>query len=397
MKLSSAHALGLACIALLLGYALRRALKPLERLNIPAPIAGGLVFALGSLALHEGGLTVELDTTLRDLLSIAFFTTVGLGARIKLLRAGGAGLLLLLAIASLGAVLQNGLGMAAASLFGVKAGYGIIVGSVTLAGGPSTALAFGPMFESHGLKGATEVGLASATLGIVSAGLLGNPLATWLMRGKSASPALESASAAKTEAPPRPPRFPLPGFPLAPELLVLVLSMGAGAWVSGLLAQAGFVLPAYIGAMIVAAVLRNANDALGWVELKDADVQRIGAVALNVFIAMAIVGLKLWDVAGLALPLLGVFAVQVVGVLVTTPLLVFWPFRRDYDAAVISSGYVGFMLGTTANAVANMDALVERFRPSPKAYLTVPVVAGFLIDFTNALIITKMAAMLGGP
>jgi ESS family glutamate:Na+ symporter len=213
------------------------------------------------------------------------------------------------------------------------------------------------------------------------------------MRGKTAAAALERPAAATTDAPGRPPRFPLPGFPLAPELLVLFLSMGLGAWVSGQLAHAGFVLPAYIGAMIVAAVLRNLNDALGWVELKDADVQRIGAVALNVFIAMAIVGLKLWDVAGLALPLMCVFGVQVIGVLVTTPLLVFWPFRRDYDAAVISSGYVGFMLGTTANAVANMDALVERFRPSPKAYLMVPVVAGFLIDFTNALIITKMAAL----
>jgi ESS family glutamate:Na+ symporter len=224
--------------------------------------------------------------------------------------------------------------------------------------------------------------------------LLGTPLATLLItRRKLATDALppppaEAATGATAGA------IPLSADPGAHsplnELFALTIAMALGAGLSTWLTAHRVVLPGYIGAMIVAGVLRNLNDRFGWLRLSDATIATIGSISLAWFIALALIGLKLWEIAALALPLAVILAVQIVFVLLSTYWLIFRLMGRDYESAVISAGFVGYMLGITPNAVANMDALVERYGPAPRAYLIVPIIAAFLIDFTNALVITRM-------
>jgi glutamate:Na+ symporter, ESS family len=389
MTVSPILGLGVASLALGVGIVLRRRVRLLDRLNLPPAVIGGFLFSLGGLALHARGVTLEYDTTLRDLLMVAFFTTVGLGARLKLLRTGGPALVWLLVLSSVWAVFQNLLGIGLARLMGANALLGIVAGSLTLTGGPATALAFAPEFERAGVAGAPALALAAAMIGIIAGGLLGAPLATLLIerrklasarRGELAQP----TTGAHEEAPG--PRSPLN------ELLVLTVAMSLGALLSSWLTANRVVLPGYIGAMIVAGVLRNLNDRFGWLRLSDRTITMLGTLALAWFIALALVGLKLWEIAALALPLAIILAVQIAFILATTYWLIFRLVGKDYEAAVVSGGFVGYMLGITPNAVANMDALAEKYGAAPRAYLIVPVVAAFLIDFTNALIITRMMA-----
>lgn len=400
MTVSPVIGLGIASLALALGIVISRRIGILDRLNLPPAVLGGLVFSLIGLALHARGITLEYDTTVRDLLMIAFFTTVGLGARVKLLKVGGVSLVLLFALTSLWVVFQNVIGIGMARLLGVNPLLGIIAGSLTLAGGPATALAFAPDFERAGVVGAPALALAAAMLGIVAGGLLGAPLTTLLIaRNKLAvklahgQASTGAAPAENTSADAAPASTQSPHIFLN-ELLVLTIAMALGAGLSGWLTAHRIVLPGYIGAMIVAGVLRNLNDRFGWIRLSDAAIATIGSLALAWFIALALIGLKLWEIAALALPLAVILAVQIVFVLASTYWVLFRLMGRDYESAVISAGFVGYMLGITPNAVANMDALVERYGHAPRAYLVVPIVAAFLIDFTNALVITRMMAWL---
>ena len=392
MNISAVELLGLGAVAWALGMLLRRYLKFLDRLNLPASVLGGLVFSAAGVWLHARGTAFEFDNTLRDVLMLAFFTSIGLGARLRVLIKGGPALVLLLVISSVVAIGQNLVGITLAKLMGIHTLLGIIVGSVTLTGGPATGLAFGPVFEAKGVAGASAVAVAAAMGGIVAGGLLGGPLATMLIKRYRLTATPESVIGKRVleiREQARPPGT------AVPEVLVVAVSMGAGVLVSRFIASAGMVLPGYIGAMIVAALLRNLLDATGWLKISDVDTLRVGGIALNLFIAMALVSLRLWELQDLAVPLLVILVAQIVFTLAVT----WWPVFRvmgdDYQAAVVSAGFVGYMLGITANALANMDALVEKYGPAPRAYLAVPVVAAFLIDFTNALIIVRMAQWFG--
>ncbi|MGI8782620.1 MAG: sodium/glutamate symporter [Acidobacteriota bacterium] len=395
MKLNLIQGLGIACLALALGLAIRRLAPVLERLAIPAAVLGGLVFSLAGLLLRQQGILIEYDNGLRDLLFVAFFTTVGLNARIILLKVGGPAIVLLLVLASVAGVLQNLIGIAIATLMGVHPLLGIVAGSLTLMGGPATGLAFGDTFEKLGIAGASSLALAAATFGILCGGLLGGPLGTALIERHRlfAQPSQPGVS--------KPPEGPLAasaidapqeggGNPLN-EVIVLAMAMGLGSWLSAWIQSSGILLPGYIGAMIVAGIFRNLNDRMQWVALSDRRVGDIGNISLALFIAMALVGLRLWELYNLALPLVTILIVQVLFMMALSYLVVFRLMGRDYEAAVISGGFVGFMLGITANAVACMEAIVIKFGPAPRAYLVVPIVGAFLMDFTNSLIITVMA------
>jgi ESS family glutamate:Na+ symporter len=338
---------------------------------------------------------------------IAFFTSIGFGASVALLRSGGPSVALFLGLSTVVAIAQNLAGGAVASALGVPPLLGVLAGSVALTGGPATALAFAPLFEQAGVAGAATLGVASAMVGIVSGGIIGGPIGTFLIerrRLRAAGPASPPTAGDGADAatagdavlalePPDPLPPPVAGEdPGARALLKGVVSllaaMAVGSWIGGGFAAAGLTLPAYIGAMLAAAALRNLDDATGWIRLPHRLLDDLGNAALALFIAMALMTLKLWEIANLALPLTAILAVQVALIAV----LCFWPtFRlmgRDYDAAVMSSGFCGFMLGTTANAMANMGVLAEKYGPAPRAYLVVPMVGAFFIDFTNALIIT---------
>lgn len=386
-KISAVQVLGLAALGVVIGGWLKRRVPLLDRLNIPVPILGGMVYAVATLVLRDRVVNIDADTVLRDLLMIAFMTTIGLSARVQLLREGGAKLLWFFAVATLGALLQNVLGMGLARALGVDVRLGILTGSVALAGGPATALAFGGTFEKMGVTGATTVAFASATFGITVAGLIGGYIGGWLIRRRG----LKSEAAETRQATGRP-TSPTPQ--ILGTVVVMAISMGAGSFVSAGFERAHIILPIYIGSMIVAAVIRNLDDRFHFARISQPDVDSLGRVALFLFIVMALITLRLWELAHLAVPMLVMLAVQVAFCWAMCVTLVFWVMGRKYEAAVSSAGFCGFMLGITANAVACMEELVEKYGPAPQAFLVVPIVGAFLIDFTNSLIITAMANWL---
>lgn len=383
-KLNAPQVLGMACLGIAIGVWLKRRIPLLDRLNIPVPIVGGMVFALAALALRDRVVNVEADATLRDLLMVAFMGTIGLSARWQLVRRGGAGVVWLLAIATIGAVLQNLLGIGLAYALGIDPRLGILAGSVALAGGPATAAAFGATFERMGVIGGTAVALAAATFGITVAGLIGGFIGGRLIRRhnlKSRGGSPEFALIERDQDAP----------PLLNLVLVMGMAIGLGNLLSGAMERMGLILPAYIGAMIVAAVIRNVNDHVRLVRISQEQVELLGKIALYLFITMALITLRLWELARLAVPLIVILAAQIALCWAMCVTVCYWWMGRDYEAAVTSSGFCGFMLGITANAVACMEELVEKYGPAPRSFLVVPVVGAFLIDFTNSLIITGMA------
>lgn len=392
-KLNPAQVLGVAAAGIFLGSWLKRKVPLLDRWDIPVPIAGGMVFALAALALHGRAVNLEPDTLLRDLLMIAFMTTIGLGARMQLLREGGRQVVLLLVLSGFGAVLQNLLGIGLAAAMGIDKRLGILAGSVALAGGPATALAWGDKFEAWGVHGATSAAMAAAIFGIAVAGLIAGHIGGLLIRRRNLRPA--TTTSRPVHAAELPTYHPAT---LLTTVLIIGVAMGLGNALSQQIESRGIRLPAYIGAMIVAAAIRNVNDRFGWISIPQPDVDTLGRVALYLFITMALLTLRLWELAHLAVPLLAILAAEVALcwlICVTVPFR--FPFRgirRDYENAVTSAGFCGYMLGITANAMASMEELVEKYGPAPQSFLVVPVVGAFLIDFANSLIITAFANFL---
>jgi glutamate:Na+ symporter, ESS family len=402
VRLDLVQTLAFAGVVLFLGYGIKRLVTPLARYNIPAPVVGGmLVSVLMLIAKAYAWTPVTFDTTLQTPLMIAFFTSIGFAASVSLLRVGGPLVLLFFGLSTLVAIAQNIVGIGLAMLVGRHPLMGVLAGSVTLTGGPATGLAFAPAFEPH-VPGAATVAVAAAMVGIVTGGIMGGPLGTLLIerfqlaaaRGtEPAAEAVDPVAAHVVEemlpdpAAQAPAGEDVEAYALLKTLVVILVAMWIGGWISKGFAAMGATLPAYIGAMLAAAVLRNLDDVTGWFGLSQKLIDDLGNVALSLFLVLALMTLELWKLAGLALPLAVILTGQVVLIAIAA-VVVFRVMGRDYDAAVMSGGFIGFMLGTTANAMANMDALVQRFKPAPKAFLVVPMVGAFFIDFANAIIIT---------
>ena len=391
LKLDLLQTLTLSAVLYFIGLELRKRIGWLDRLNIPAAVVGGLIFALLVLVGRDRFLSVQLDTAAQPLLSVAFFCTIGMGASLALLRAGGLQVFVFLIFATLFCFVQNFLGMAIAEGFGQNPLLGVMAGSVTLVGGPATGLAFAPLLEEAGLVGAGTLALTSATFGIVCGGLTGTPIGTWLIRRFNLTPSAPPGSASGEE-PAKPVTLVVDpdreDSPLIMNMIVLAVAMGIGSILSRWLTDLGLTLPAYIGAMIVASVLRNIDDVTGWLRIDPAAMDFVGGFALNIFLVVALMDLKLWQLAGQALPLFVILVAQVVVIAVFALTVSFRLMGRDYDSAVMASGFIGFALGTTANAVVNMRALVTKYGPAPRAFLVVPLVGALFIDFANAIIIT---------
>jgi len=402
LKLDLIQTVAFSGIALFVGYALCRRVRILSRLNIPAPVIGGLLVALAILTARRFDLTLmSFDITLRDPLMIAFFTTIGFGASFSLLKVGGPQVVSFFILATVGAVLQNFVGALTALLFGLHPLFGVLCSSVTLVGGPATGLAFAPLFEQAGVNGAATIAIAAAMFGIISGGLMGGPIATRLIEKHKLRKPLSHKGAATVviaeqvvedklsePKPAAPGGEDIESYVLLKNLVALLVAMWIGYWLSKGFAALGFTLPAYIGAMFVAAAIRNLDDVTHWIGLSQRTLDDLGHVALSLFLVMAIMTLKLWELAGLVLPLFFVLLGQVVLLAVLCLWPVFKMMGKDYEASVMSAGYFGFMMGTTANAMAVMKSLVERYGRAPRAFLVVPMVGAFFIDFTNALIIT---------
>jgi ESS family glutamate:Na+ symporter len=390
--------LALAAVVLFIGYGIRRRVGVLDRFNIPAPVVGGFLFAALALGLRQTGmLAFELDTTLQAPLMVAFFTSIGLGASLGLLRVGGPQVLLFWGIASVLAAVQNGIGVGLATVMGVDPLLGLITGSITMTGGHGTGAAFGKLLEDeYAFSGGVTLALAAATFGLVSGGLLGGPVGTRLIQryrlqpassGESNPPPAAVPTALDEEIDVEPGGEAPTSYTLLKVLTVILVAMWAGGLLSGWLGRY-VTLPGYIGAMLVAAVLRNVADATKLVRIEARVVDDLGTIALSLFLAMALMSLRLWELLDLALPMLAILSVQVIVMAAFATFVTFRLMGRDYDAAVMAGGHCGFGLGATPNAVANMTSLVERFGPAPRAFLVLPMVGAFFIDFTNALIIT---------
>jgi ESS family glutamate:Na+ symporter len=393
VKLDAIQVLALSCFGLVFGSWLKRRLPVLDDLNIPAPIVGGLVYALAMLGLR-GHVDFTMELSLQRVLMVAFFTSVGLGASITLVKKGGPQVLLFLVVATIGAALQNGVGIGLTTLFGLDPLMGIVAGSVALTGGPATALSFGKTFEALGVSGATSVGVSAAMFGMTAGGLLGGFIggriiqshklhsnAVGVERHAVLAPVVEEVDVDQEEA------------SLLQNIVIIGICMGLGSIIGGWFTSHQILLPEYVGAMIIAGVARNLDDRFKLFRISQRHADMIGNIALSLFIVMAMLSLRLWELAHLALPMISMLIVQV-ALIWAMCLGVFRLMGKDYEAAVMSGGFCGFMLGTTANAVACMSVLTQKYGPAPRAFLVVPVVGASLIDFTNATIINFLTNLL---
>lgn len=396
MKFGLIETTALASLLLFLGYRARAAIPVLHRLNIPAPVIGGLAMSVVVLV-HRlwARVPIEFDTTLQRPLMIAFFTSIGFAASYRLLRSGGPQMLWFLLACSILAVFQNILGAGVAVMFGLPPLFGTLAGAATLSGGPATGMAFAPLFEEAGIAGAGSIAVATAMAGIVSGSIFGAPLATFLIERHRLRP----GDVVTTEAQPSVAIATVPVIPddvytALKSVTLLLVAMWVGSGISQWIENSGVTMPAYIGALVIGAAIRNIDDATGWLGIPHRSIDTLGAVTLSLFLAMALMNLNLLDLSRLAWPLLVNLALQTVLVALICVGPLFKLMGKDYDAAVMSGGFAGVMLGTTANAMAVMRSVVERYGIAPRAFLVVPIVGGFFLDFSNALIITLSVNLL---
>ncbi len=400
LELSAIDTLALAGGTLLATSIACRAWRPLRRFNLPPAVVGGLAVSMVLFVGRSHTTTlIHLDTAPQASLMMGFFASIGFSASVPLLRAGGPQVLLMLLLAGVLAVLQNVVGLIGAVLFGLPPLFGVLAGSVTLAGGPATGLAFAPLFEQAGISGAASAAMATAMAGIIVGSIIGGPLGAYLIRrhaleraasgagADAGDPVIRDAHSSEV----RSQDSDNDGATLHLLLksgVVVLLTIAVGARVSSGITALGVTLPGYIGAMMVAAVIRNIDDATGWIGLHHRTIRGIGTVALSFFLVLALMTLNLRELSALALPLLAILLVQTALVVAVCLWPVFGLMGADYESAVMTSGFAGFMLGITANAMAVMHSLTERFGPAPRAFLVAPLVGAFFLDFINALIIT---------
>ncbi|MSS72424.1 MAG: sodium/glutamate symporter [Candidatus Latescibacteria bacterium] len=417
--------LALACPVLLLGEFLVRRIRWLARFNIPVSVAGGLTVALFVLAVNLSGVArVALQTDVsarwwtwlvtsgaewtrtpsapvnRPFL-VAFFTCIGLNVSWRVARRGGWPMLMFLFVTTLLAVVQNGVGIGLAHLLGASPLLGLVCGAVTLTGGHGTSAGFADAIAAAGLPEAAVFGAAAATFGLMTGSLVGGPVGGFLVRRKALRPgrtAVEEAQGfVRREADfLRDVRtFAGYGWKGVLHLLVLLACIKAGAEVSALMVKVGLKFPVYIGSMLLGVLLRNALDLLGKRWIRTEVVGTLSVLMLGLFLSISLMSLQLANLANAALPMLVILCAQVVVMALFAAFVTYPLMGRDYDGAVMAGGHCGFGLGNTANAMATMEVLVERFGPSPRAFLIVPVVGGFLLDFTNALVITVTLNWIG--
>lgn len=393
IQLDMYQAAAVAALVLLLGRFLVRNLDLLRRYCIPEPVAGGVVFALAHLALRQAGiLEISFDSTLQTFFMVVFFCSVGFTACFRLLKKGGLQVLLFLGIAVMMCVLQNGLGAFIASTFGLDPRLGLATGSIPMVGGHGTAASFGPLLEKAGVSGASAVAIASATFGLVAGCVIGGPTAVSRIRQKNLH-SFETATGSnevvvdKNEV-----TGAIDSGRFLNAALCLALAIGAGTVVSAWLNKV-FTFPIYIGAMLVAAFIRNTTDMAGK-EIPMEEISTIGSFSLSLFLGLAMMGLKLWELADLAVPMVVMLVAQTVLMMVYAYFVVFNLLGKNYDAAVMTSGFCGFGMGATPNAMANMQAITQKYGPAPTAYFVVPLVGSLFIDFMNTIIITSFLNLL---
>lgn len=383
-----------ASLVLLLGRKLVASVGVLQTYSIPEPVVGGLIAAFLLFAAHSvAGVGIRFDMGMSAPMMLAFFASIGLNADLASLRRGGRPLFIFLGVVLGLLFLQNVVGIALARMLDLNPLLGMLAGSITLSGGHGTGAAWGAVFqEKYGLAAAPDMALACATFGLVLGGLLGGPVARYLV-GKSAANVADASAT-------RPGAFEEPGAtrlitaPAMIETLALFsVCLLGGQFLSRWLQGSVLELPAFVCVLFVGVLLRNALAALGWYAVFERCVSVLGNVSLALFLAMALMSLRLWELAALALPMLVLLVAQATLMASYAIFVTYRVMGQNYDAAVIAAGHCGFGLGATPTAIANMQAVTDRFGPSHVAFLIVPMVGAFFIDIANALTIKFFLAL----
>lgn len=387
LNFNMAETLAISILVLLLGREIKKRVNFLERFFIPAPVVGGVIFSILLLIGHNtGAFSFSFDNVLKDFLMTIFFTTIGFTASGKLLKKSGVGVVVFLITATVLVVIQDIVGVSMAKMFGEHPLLGLAVGSVPLTGGHGTSGAFGPVLEEFGVTGGLSVSIAAATYGLIAGCLIGGPVAKRLRERYNLKPSLEDREGT-VEVLEENEENPVSEETLFSAVVVIALSMGIGYCIAPFLKKYGIVIPAYIGPMFIAAIIRNVAD----MQKKNLPMNEIaitGNIALSLFLAMALMTLKLWELADLAIPIITILLVQTVIMALYAYFITFKFNGKDYDAAVMATGHCGFGLGATPNAMANMEVFTKENGPAPRAFFVLPVVGALFIDFTNATVIT---------
>lgn len=394
----------IAIVVLLVGRALIAKIGFLRRYSIPEPVVGGLLAAVLATVLRFGADTeISLDLSLQAPLMLAFFATIGLGADVRTLLKGGRKLVLFWLLLTGMLVLQNIAGLAAAWAMDLHPLVGLLAGSITLMGGHGTGAAYAGRFvEIDNLQGAMELAMACATFGLVLGGLLGGPLAQRLIKrhqlAQSEVAVTTQGNIVADESHGAESSASKPGGMLTPSafiesLLLILFCVLAGRWLSEVTHNAYLTLPAFVWTLFTGVLLRNGLTLTGLRKVDDAAVGLLGGVSLSLFLAMALIALRLWELVSLALPILVILAIQTAVAAVYITVLTYRVMGANYDAAVMAAGHGGLALGATPTAIANMQAITGKYGPSPQAFLIIPIVGAFLIDITNALFLQGFLAL----
>ena len=393
IQLDMYQTLAVAVLVLLLGNYLKKKIYFLQKFCIPAPVIGGLIFAIMTCICYVTGIAeFSFDDTLREVCMVFFFTSVGFQANLKVLKSGGKSLIVFLGLVIVLIILQNLTAVGLAKLLNLNPLIGMCTGSIPMVGGHGTAGAFGPVLEDLNIKGATTICTAAATFGLIFGSLIGGPLGKRLIEKHSLlnTTANEDDSLLVEDEKKHERHTNM----YADAVFQLILAIGVGTIFTMLLTKTGLTFPIYIGAMLAAALMRNICEYTGIATIHMGEINDLGGISLSLFLGMAMITLRLWELASLALPLVILLAAQVLLIIIFTYVIEFNIMGRDYDAAILVSGTCGFGTGATPNAMANMQAICDQYVPSIKAYLLIPLVGSLFADFLNSLVITFFINLL---
>lgn len=393
IQLDMYQTLAVAVLVLLLGNYLKKKIYFLQKFCIPAPVIGGLIFAIMTCICYVTGIAeFSFDDTLREVCMVFFFTSVGFQANLKVLKSGGKSLIVFLGLVIALIILQNLTAVGLAKLLNLNPLIGMCTGSIPMVGGHGTAGAFGPVLEDLNIKGATTICTAAATFGLIFGSLIGGPLGKKLIEKHSLlNTTANDDDSLLVEDEKKHERH---TNMYADAVFQLILAIGVGTIFTILLTKTGLTFPIYIGAMLAAALMRNICEYTGIATIHMGEINDLGGISLSLFLGMAMITLRLWELASLALPLVILLAAHVLLIIIFTYVIEFNIMGRDYDAAILVSGTCGFGTGATPNAMANMQAVCDQYVPSIKAYLLIPLVGSLFADFLNSLVITFFINLL---
>ena len=393
IELDAITTLCLACVLYLIGQSIINHASILRRICIPAPVIGGLLFSILVAILDSLHIVkIKLDASfIQDFFMLAFFTTIGLGASLKLFKIGGKVMLLYFMFCGIMAICQNIIGVSLAKILNIQPLLGLTAGSMSMEGGHGNAAAYGKTIQDMGIDSAVTAALAAATLGLVFGGLIGGPVVKYLIKRYNLTPEHRDESYknyGEVEYNQSLHNKFKPTQIFFIQFTILVFCMALGTYIGDTFTHmTGVNIPMYVGSMFVAVIIRNVSEFAGLniVDLKIND--QIGDISLGIFLSLALMSIQLTEIYSLAIPLIIIVLIQVVFMVLFSIFVLFRGLGKDYDAAVMVGGFIGHGLGATPNAMANLDVITKKYGSSPKAYLVVPIVGAFLIDLIGVIIV----------